>query len=409
MLDQRGEGIASRPRLRPGASAKAIEARWKALGVDAETRAALFDADDLDHVAHHSAAIEGFIGTAKVPVGVAGPLRVRGLFAHGEYYVPLATTEAALVASYDRGAAIVTAAGGCAAMVLNESVLRTPGFVFASLTDAGRFVVWAIERFDEFRAVAATTTEHGELIDLRVTIDGRWVYIAFEFRTGDASGQNMVTFATQAICKWIASHAPIKPTTMFVEANMSGDKKACAQSFLLTRGRKVTAEAIVPKELVERSLRTTPARMAEYWRMSAVGGILSGCLGIQGHFANGLAALFIACGQDAACVAESAVGTTRMEVDASGGLYVSVTLPNLMVGTVGGGTGLPSADACLAILGLRGTGQARALAEVCTALILAGEISIVGALASDEFAQAHQRRARDRRVRSKDDLRTKRS
>jgi hydroxymethylglutaryl-CoA reductase (NADPH) len=134
--------------------------------------------------------------------------------------------------------------------------------------------------------------------------------------------------------------------------------------------------------------------MAKYWRMSAMGGVLSGTIGVQGHYANGLAALYIACGQDAACVAESSVGVTRFEITADGSLYASVTLPNLIVGTVGGGTGLPSQKACLKILGLAGPGHARALAEVTAAVALAGELSIIGALAAQEFSSAHQKRAR---------------
>ena len=131
--------------------------------------------------------------------------------------------------------------------------------------------------------------------------------------------------------------------------------------------------------------------MADYGQISAMGGVMSGTIGVQGHYANGLAALYLACGQDAACVAESAVGVTRFEVDSRGGLYAAVTLPSLIVGTVGGGTSLPSQRACLEILGLAGSGKAQALAEVCAALALAGELSIVGALCAGEFARAHER------------------
>jgi hydroxymethylglutaryl-CoA reductase (NADPH) len=220
------------------------------------------------------------------------------------------------------------------------------------------------------------------------------VYIAFEFTTGDASGQNMVTIATAAICEYLQAHSPVTPRYHFLEANMSGDKKASHQSFLNVRGRKVTAEALLPAALVESRLHATPGQFADYWRMGAMGGVLSGTIGVQGHFANGLAALYIACGQDAACVAESAVGTTRFEVRDGGDLYASVTLPNVMVGTVGGGTALPGQHACLQWLGLAGTGHANALAEVVAGLMLAGELSITGALIAGHFAQAHASLAR---------------
>ena len=137
--------------------------------------------------------------------------------------------------------------------------------------------------------------------------------------------------------------------------------------------------------------------MAEYWRMSAIGGVLSGTIGIQGHYANGIAALYLACGQDVACVAESAIGTTRFEIEEGGGLYATVTLPNLMVGTVGGGTGLPSQKACLELMGLSGPGKAPALAEVAAGLCLGGELSIIGALCAHEFSSAHHKLARGRR------------
>ena len=175
---------------------------------------------------------------------------------------------------------------------------------------------------------------------------------------------------------------------------MSGDKKASAQSFLSVRGKKVTAEVTLPGELVKGLLHTTPERMVDYWRMSAMGGVLSGTIGVQGHYANGLAALYIACGQDAACVSESAVGVTRFELTDTGDLYASVTLPNLIVGTVGGGTGLPSQKAGLELLGLAGAGNSRAFAEVAAGITLAGELSIIGALCAGHFARAHQQLAR---------------
>jgi hydroxymethylglutaryl-CoA reductase (NADPH) len=378
----------------PHITREAVERRWQAVAAHPEWRAALLDPWTLDRMERYERNVENFIGCVKLPVGLAGPLRVNGLFAQGDYYIPLATTEAALVASYNRGAQMISEVGGCTAMLINEGMSRAPGFAFATLEEAGAFVVWALSHLEDFAREAEATTRHGRLIDLRVTLEGNHVYLNFEFTTGDASGQNMVTIATDAICAYIRAHAPVRPRCAFVEANLSGDKKASAQSFLSVRGRKATAEAILPAELVQRRLRATPQQMADYWRMSAIGGVLSGTLGVHGHYANGLAALYIACGQDAACVAESAVGITRFEVTERGELYAAVTLPNLTVGTVGGGTGLPSQQACLQILGLAGPGRAAALAEVCAGLCLAGELSIIGALCAGEFTQAHRRLAR---------------
>jgi len=371
-----------------------IDRRWELLPAGDEARKALVDDQTLADAPRFEHNIENFIGTVKVPVGIAGPLRVNGVYAQGDFYVPLATTEAALVASYSRGSQLISEAGGCTAVLFDQGVTRAPGFAFANVRDCGQFVVWVLSQMDAFRAAAEQTTRHGRLIDLRFAIEGNHVYLIFDYETGDASGQNMVTIATQAICEYIAANSPVQPRHMFLEANMSGDKKASALSFTTVRGRKVTAEVIIPAELVRQFLHTTPEKLAQYGIMAGLGGVMMGSMGVQGHYANGFAALYIACGQDAACVAESAVGVTRWEVTEAGELYASVTLPNIMVGTVGGGTGLPSQRACLDILGLAGPNKADALAEVTAAVCLAGELSIAGALCAGDFAHAHRRLAR---------------
>ncbi len=351
-----------------------------------------------DDVSLYQGNIENFLGFLRLPLGLAGPLRVNGLSAKGDYRIPLATTEAALVASYHRGCRVITAAGGCSAMVLHESLSRAPAFVFNTVSEAACFVVWAISRFEAFHQKAAATTSHGKLVDVGCTVEGNHVYLNFEFTTGDASGQNMVTLATQAVCDEILATSPISPLRHYVESNLSGDKKASARAFTSARGKKVTAEVKLSVGLVSKHLHTSPEAMADYWRMSAIGGVLSGTLGIQGHFANGLAALYLATGQDVACVAESATGVTRFEVAPDGGLYASVTLPGIMVGTVGGGTGLPTQQACLELMGLAGNGKSRALAEVCAGLLLAGELSIIAALSAGHFSRAHRKLARTRKA-----------
>ena len=374
-----------------------VEKRWSLVPQASASREAVADDATLAQHTLFERNIENFIGTVKLPVGLAGPLRVNGVAAQGDYYVPLATTEAALVASYHRGASVVTLAGGCTTLILNEGVGRSPAFAFNTVLEAGTFAQWCLGHVEEIRAAADATSRHGRFRDLKFTVEGNHVYLLIEFTTGDAAGQNMVTIATAAVCEYIAVHCPVTPAYYFVEGNMSGDKKASAQSFQGVRGRKVTAEVRLPLQIVERHFHTTPKKMVDYWRGSALGGVLSGTIGVQGHYANGLAALFIACGQDAACVSEAAVGVTRFEVGAEGELYGAVTLPNLIVGTVGGGTALPSQRACLEILGLAGAGHARAFAEVCAALALAGELSIIAALSVGQFARAHERLARGKK------------
>lgn len=330
-----------------------------------------------------------------MPVGIAGPLRVNGLHASGDYLVPLATTEAALVASFSRGAEVITRAGGAAAALLSEGVVRTPAFVFNDLGDAGRFVAWTVEQAEHLEAAANSTTRHGRIEAIEPYIDTDTVFLVCRYATGDAAGQNMVTIATEEMCRHVVAHCPVPMRRWFIEGNFSGDKKASYLGLLTGRGRKVSASVIIPDELVGRLLRTSPEAMLDYARVAQLGALLSGQIGAQGHYANGLAALYIATGQDAACVAESAVGFTRME-RREGGLFMSVTLPNVLVGTVGGGTGLPSQSTALDLMGLRGTGNAAAFAEVAGALVLAGEISIMAAIAAGEFTRAHQRLARGR-------------
>ncbi len=378
---------------------ESIESNWKILrGAQTELsdddQQLLADPSSLEYIEAFSKNIENCIGTIKLPVGIVGPLRVNGFFAQGDYYLPLATTEAALVASYNRGACLITKAGGCSVVILNDGITRSPGFVFKNLIEVSQFVLWAQDQFEAFKEVAEQTTSHGKLVDTFTTVEGNHVYLNFDYSTGDASGQNMATIATAAVLKYIASNSPIKPKHMFVEANFSGDKKASALSFLSVRGKKVTAEILLEKSLVERYLHTTPAMMVEYWRLAALGGVMSGTMGVQAHYANGLAALYLATGQDVACVSESSVGITRLELTDTGALYASVTLPNIMVGTVGGGTGLPSQSVGLKIMGLNGKDRVHALAEVCAACCLAGELSIMGAMCAGDFASAHQSFAR---------------
>ena len=380
-----------RPRLGRRTTAEQLRAWWgERAGADAVADPATLA--DLDR---YRGNVENLIGTVKLPVGLAGPLRVNGLHARGDYLIPLATTEAALVASYARGAEVVTRAGGAAAALLTEGVVRSPAFVFADMGDAGRFIAWAAGEADALRAAAAATTRHGRLDAIDPFLDNDTVFLVCRYTTGDASGQNMVTIATEALCRWVADACPVPIRHWFVEGNFSGDKKASYLGLLTGRGRKVSASVVMPDALVERLLHVTPERMLDYARVAQLGAMLSGQIGAQGHYANGLAALYIATGQDAACVAESAVGFTRME-RRDGGLFMSVTLPNILVGTVGGGTGLPSQAAALDLMGLRGSGHAAALAEVTAAVALAGEISIMAAIAAGEFTRAHHKLARQK-------------
>jgi hydroxymethylglutaryl-CoA reductase (NADPH) len=258
------------------------------------------------------------------------------------------------------------------------------------LKEVGAFMFWTLDKIAIFREIVSQTSRYASLEDMKINMEGNHVVLIFEYQTGDAAGQNMVTICTDAICQYIIANSPIQPKYWFIESNYSGDKKATAVSFTSVRGKKVTAEATIKRNVVKEVLGSTPEKIAAYWQASSVTAVQSGSIGIQGHFANGLTAIFMATGQDVACVSEAYVGITRMEINDDGDLYVSVTLPSLVVGTVGGGTGLPTQRECLNLLGCQGPGSARKLAEICGATILAGELSIAAAMASGNFSKAHK-------------------
>ncbi len=340
--------------------------------------------------AEYRGNIENFIGMTQIPTGIVGPLWVNGTCAQGDFFVPLATSEGALVASYNRGAKATRLSGGITSVCLTESVQRAPAFRFNSLPEVGTFAQWLLSQIDRFKEIVSTTSRFAKLQDLRLNMEGNQILVVFEYYTGDAAGQNMVTLCTDAICKYIIDQSPIKPLQWFIESNYSGDKKATANSFSTVRGKKITAEAFIKKDIVEKVLGSTAKDIAQYWQTSSVAAVQSGAIGIQGHYANGLAALFLACGQDVACVTEAYVGITRMEAQENNDLYVAVTLPSLIVGTVGGGTGLPTQQECLKLLGCTEEGSARKFAEICGATVLAGELSIAAAMASGDFSKAHK-------------------
>lgn len=348
----------------------------------------------LDDVEQLKGNIENYIGMAQIPIGMAGPVLVNGTAAKGDFLVPMATTEGALVASYNRGMKACRLSGGVTSVCLVEGVQRAPLFKFKNIMTVGIFIKWVHERMETFVAIVKETSRFAQLNEMKTNIQGNSVLLIFEYSTGDAAGQNMVTICTDQICKYILAHFEIAPLEWYIESNYSGDKKATAVSFSNVRGKKVTAEVVLPRKVVEEVLKTTPEKITKYCQSSTLAVIQSGAIGAQGHIANGLTALFIACGQDVACISESSVGLTRMEINEEGNLYVSLTLPSLIVGTIGGGTGLPTQQECLSIMDCAGIGKARKFAEICCAVALAGEISIASAMSADHFTKAHQQLGR---------------
>jgi hydroxymethylglutaryl-CoA reductase (NADPH) len=369
--------------------------RWEKTPASAASMQQILDPTSLEQASLYRNNIENYIGTVKVPVGLVGPVLVNGLFAQGSFYIPLATTEAALIASYNRGAKAISLAGGANAMLISEAVHRSPGFNFDSLIELKNFLQWFNTQLDTVKQIAEATTRHGKLQDIEYLVNGNNLYLILSFTTGNASGQNMVTIATQAVLDYLCEHSPVTIKAAYIEVNLSGDKKANHMSFLEGRGKQVTAEVRLPREIVIKLLQVTPEAITDAFNMSSHGAIFSGAIGNSLHCANALAAFYIACGQDVACVSESSVGLTRMEVLEQGDLYYSITLPNLMVATIGGGTQLPSQRACLDILGVGDQPHAvQQVAEILAVTCLAGEISIGAAIVANRFTRAHKKLAR---------------
>jgi hydroxymethylglutaryl-CoA reductase (NADPH) len=356
----------------------------------------------LEHVTNYSfdpgitsGNIEQFVGVAQVPIGLAGPLLVNGEHAQGEFYVPLATAEGTLVASYNRGMRLLYEAGGVTTTIIDDRMQRAPAFLFASARESRAFAAWLRENFDAIKAAAETTTRSGKLQDIEQYSAGRMLYTRFNYTTGDAAGQNLTGKATQAACRWIVGHYP-DIEQFFLESNFATDKKSSQVNMLRTRGKRVIAEATVPDTLFRSVMRSNTQLMYRARQVSNLGGFMSGVNNNGAHSANGITAMFIATGQDAANVAESSAAFVYAELRDNGDYYYSVTIPSLIVATYGGGTGLATQRECLEMLGCYGAGKVRKFAEIVAATVLCGELSLGSAIVAEEWVESHDLFGRNR-------------
>lgn len=338
--------------------------------------------------------IENPVGAAQMPLGVAGPLLINGTDAQGTFYVPLATTEGALVRSYERGMVALTRAGGVTTRVHLDENRVSPVFLFENVARAHEFAGTLPDNFDAIRAEAESTTHHGKLQRIECHPIGREVIVNFCYFTGDAQGMNMIVKATEQACKWIMDHSGA--LHFYIFSGFSSEKRASGSLLAGGKGKKVTAGALLPKHIVKSYLHVTPENLLKMRQHTMLGHLQANAIGYNGQFANGLAAIFIACGQDVANIVNSSVGVTNFELDQNGDLYASVTLPSLTVATVGGGTALGTSHECLEILGCAGRGKAGKFAEIISATLLAGELSMGAAIASGEFVAAHETYGRNR-------------
>jgi hydroxymethylglutaryl-CoA reductase (NADPH) len=356
----------------------------------------------LDHVSSYSfdpailtGNVEQFLGVAQVPIGLAGPLLVNGEHAQGEFYVPLATAEGTLVASYNRGMRLLHEAGGVTTTVMADRMQRAPAFVFASAREARAFAAWLDEQFDEIKEAADSTTRSGSLREIEKYSGGRILFTRFNYTTGDAAGQNLTGKATHAACRWIKDQYP-GIEHYFLESNFATDKKSSQVNILRTRGKRVIAEATIPNELFHRIMRSDTELMFRARQVSNLGGFMAGVNNNGAHSANGITAMFIATGQDAANVAESSAALVHAELRPGGDYYYSVTIPSLIVATYGGGTGLATQRECLELLGCHGKDKVRKFTEIVAATVLCGELSLGSAIVAEEWVEAHDLFGRNR-------------
>ena len=333
-------------------------------------------------------SIENMIGAVQMPLGFVGPLKVNGDHAAGEFMVPMATTEGALLATVNRGCSALTTSSGVKAMIIKDEMTRAPVFRVKDISHGRQVAAWVNEHFAEIRAEAEGTTRHGKLLSAKAFDSGRNLYIRFAYDTGDAMGMNMVTIGTEAASRLIEQETGA--TLISVSGNLCVDKKPSAMNFILGRGKIVLVDALLPRSVVEEKLKTTPEVITEVcYRKNLMGSSMALSYGYNAHVANMLAAVFIACGQDPAQVVEGSMATTTAEL-VDGDLYVSLRLPSLEVGTVGGGTRLPCQSEALSVMDCLGKGKAKKFAEIVGAVCLAGELSTLAAQGSGQLASAHK-------------------
>lgn len=339
--------------------------------------------------------IENLIGSVQIPLGVAGPLLTKNEKRKTRnYFIPLATTEGALVASVSRGCKAISEGGGANVFVEEVGITRGPVFKAENLSGAVRAKAWIEQNLKDLSEAAESTSSHLKLLKADTSIVGRNLFVRFYFDTQEAMGMNMATIATQKMAELIEQSTKAK--CISVAGNFDIDKKPAWLNFINGRSKRVWAEAVLDKNLVKEVLKTTPEKITDLvHRKCLLGSAMSGSLGFNAHYANIIAAIFAATGQDLAHVVEGSLGITTAEVLENGDLYFSIYLPSLEIGTVGGGTHLPTQQEALKIMKVADVLE---YAEVIGGAVLAGELSLIASLSEGTLAKAHQRLGRKQTV-----------
>ncbi|NIK72768.1 hydroxymethylglutaryl-CoA reductase (NADPH) [Thermonema lapsum] len=363
-----------------------------------------FTGKKLEHVPHYSfdphitqGNCEHFIGVAQVPMGIAGPLKINGEHAQGEFLIPLATSEGTLVASYNRGMKVLNLSGGVTCTVIGDAMQRAPVFIFENAREAREFAKWVEDNFDHIAREAEATSSVAKLKEIDTYLSNKFAFMRFNYYTGDAAGQNMVGRATFAACGWILdNYTPGKIKQFYLESNFATDKKASQVNVMRTRGKRVVAECTVKREVLQQIMRVDTEKLFYHYNVANVGSILSGANNNGLHSANAITAMFIATGQDVANVSESSAGVLYCELTPEKDLYMSITIPSLIVATYGGGTGLATQRECLELLGCYGKGKVNKFAEIVAGVVLAGELSLASAISTFDWISSHEEYGRNR-------------
>jgi len=370
---------------------KTVAERREALEKELQVELTNIGKFSLDENIASSRNCENMIGVAQIPMGIAGPLKASSSLIKGDYYIPLATTEGALVASVNRGCKAITESGGATVDSHQIGATRGPVFRVKNLEANRKLYLFLKEHFEEIKLVAKETSSHLTLKKYSTSGVGKYRYVRFVFDTQDAMGLNMVTIATNAIAAYIKEKTGI--SCLALSGNFCVDKKPAWQNVINNRGIKTWAEVVLTKKVLTETLKTSAKKAYDVWLAKCMlGSAMSGSMGFNAQFANVVAAIFLATGQDVAHVVEGSLGITTAEVMGED-LYVSVYMPDLMVGTVGGGTGLATQNEALNILGVAGGDNgknAKRFAEITAAAVLAGEISLLSSLEEGTLARAHQ-------------------
>ncbi|XP_009785805.1 3-hydroxy-3-methylglutaryl coenzyme A reductase 1-like [Nicotiana sylvestris] len=343
------------------------------------------------------------IGYVQIPVGIAGPLLLNGC----EYSVPMATTEGCLVASTNRGCKAIYASGGATSILFRDGMTRAPVVKFPTASRASELFFFLEDpaNFDTLAMVFNKSSRFARLQKIQCSLAGRNLYIRFSCGTGDAMGMNMVSKGVQNVLEFLQDEFP-DMDVVGISGNFCSDKKPAAVNWIQGRGKSVVCEAMISGEVVEKVLKTSVSALVELNTIkNLTGSAIAGSLGgFNAHAANIVSAIFIATGQDPAQNIESSHCITMMEAINDGkDIHVSVTMPCIEVGTVGGGTQLASQSACLNLLGVKGAcrespaANSRLLANIVAGSVLAGELSLMSAIAAGQLVKSHMKYNRSSR------------